>query len=84
MITVLYFARLREALGLSQEQITLADAEMTVAGLVQLLAARGEAWQQEFAGCRLVRAAVNQTLVADSATIKAGDEVAFFPPVTGG
>ncbi|NOT67715.1 MAG: molybdopterin converting factor subunit 1 [Methylophilaceae bacterium] len=84
MITVLYFARLREALGLSQEQIAVADGAMTVASLMQLLAARGAVWQQEFAGCRLVRAAVNQTLVADNATINAGDEVAFFPPVTGG
>lgn len=84
MISVFYFARLREALGLSQEQIILADGEITVAGLMQLLAARGEVWQQAFAGCHLIRAAVNQTLVADSATIKAGDEVAFFPPVTGG
>ncbi|HZV98392.1 MAG TPA: MoaD/ThiS family protein [Methylophilaceae bacterium] len=51
---------------------------------MQYLAARGEPWQQEFDGCRPLRAALNQTLVPNDAQIKAGDEVAFFPPVTGG
>jgi molybdopterin synthase sulfur carrier subunit len=84
MISVLYFARLRETLGLSSEQLDLSGNENTVASLKQQLATRGEVWQQEFAGCHLIRAAVNQTLVPDNAMIKAGDEVAFFPPVTGG
>lgn len=84
MVKVLYFARLREALGLSGEELNLPENVTTVASLMAQLAARGDVWQQEFDGCRAVRAAVNQTLVPNSAEIKAGDEVAFFPPVTGG
>lgn len=84
MIKVLYFARLRESLGLAGEELDLPPGMTTVAGLMTLLAARGEPWQQEFDGCRPLRAAVNQTLVPNSEPIKDGDEVAFFPPVTGG
>lgn len=83
MVKVLYFARLRESLGLSGEEMELVQG-VTVAGLMAQLAARGDAWGAEFDGSRLVRAAVNQTLVPNSTEINAGDEVAFFPPVTGG
>jgi len=84
MLKVLYFARLRESLGISAEEIALPGDVSNIAGLMGFLAARGGVWQQEFAGCRLVRAAVNQELVPDTAKIKSGDEIAFFPPVTGG
>lgn len=84
MLKVLYFARLREALGTSAEEIALPEGVSNVAGLMIWLAGRGGVWHQEFAGCRLVRAAVNQELVQDTAMIKPGDEIAFFPPVTGG
>ncbi len=83
MIKVLYFARLRESLGMSGEVIDM-HGELSVSGLMATLAQRGEQWQQEFDGCRPIRAAVNQTLVQNSAQIRDGDEVAFFPPVTGG
>ena len=83
MIKVLYFARLRETLGKAGEELDLPQGS-TVAGLMALLAARGEAWSQAFDGCQPLRAAVNQNLVKNSVTIKDGDEVAFFPPVTGG
>ncbi|HEY8354843.1 MAG TPA: molybdopterin converting factor subunit 1 [Methylophilaceae bacterium] len=83
MIRILYFARLREALGLAEESLEVRDG-LSVAELMVELAQRGGQWQQEFAGCRPLRAAVNQTLVANDAHIHAGDEVAFFPPVTGG
>ncbi|MBU3735817.1 MAG: molybdopterin converting factor subunit 1 [Methylobacterium sp.] len=83
-VNVLYFARLREALGLSQETLELPEGVCDIAGLMAWLAARGEAWQQEFAGCRPLRAALNQSLVTQSAGLAEGDEVAFFPPVTGG
>lgn len=82
-IRILYFARLRESLGLSGEEMPL-DQALSVQALMALLAARGGQWQQEFDGCRPLRAAVNQTLVANGTMIHAGDEVAFFPPVTGG
>ncbi|CAG0962718.1 Molybdopterin synthase sulfur carrier subunit [Methylophilaceae bacterium] len=83
MIKVLYFARLRESLGLSEESIDFGDGG-AVSDLMAELAHRGGKWQEEFDGCRPLRAAVNQTLVPNSASIRAGDEVAFFPPVTGG
>ena len=81
---ILYFARLREVLGTAGEEVDLPDGVSDVAGLMGWLASRGGSWQAEFAGCRLIRAAVNQELVPNAAALKAGDEVAFFPPVTGG
>jgi molybdopterin synthase sulfur carrier subunit len=83
-VRILYFARLREAVGSSAEDAALPDDVADVAQLMNWLAGRGGAWQQEFDGCRQLRAALNQELVPDSALVRAGDEVAFFPPVTGG
>ncbi len=84
MLKVLYFARLRESLGLAGEELPLPEGVDSVAALMAWLATRGGVWQREFAGKHLLRAAVNQDLVAETATIQPGDEVAFFPPVTGG
>lgn len=84
MITVLYFARLRESLGQSSEQIVLPATVRDLEGLRSLLAARGGAWQDELARDRRVRAAVNQAMARGDSPIVDGDEVAFFPPVTGG
>jgi molybdopterin synthase sulfur carrier subunit len=84
MIKLLFFARLREALGVSSEELALPGTVHSVADLKASLVARGGVWQSQFDGCVQIRAAVNQELVADSAEIRAGDEVAFFPPVTGG
>lgn len=83
-VKLLYFARLREALGMTGETLELPATVQTVSQLMAWLAARGGEWQAQFDGCRQIRAAVNQELVADAASIKPGDEVAFFPPVTGG
>lgn len=84
MITVLYFARLREALGTGSEQIALPPGVRDLGGLRALLIARGGAWAQELAEGRAVRTAVNQTMADRDAHVADGDEVAFFPPVTGG
>ena len=84
MITVLYFARLRESLGLSSEQIALPSTVRDLEGLRAMLVARGGAWAQELAGGGSVRAAVNQVMAVGDVPITDGDEVAFFPPVTGG
>jgi molybdopterin synthase sulfur carrier subunit len=83
-LKVLYFAALREQLGTSGEDIELPSGVATVAALRSHLIARGGAWQSALAEAKLVRAAVNQDMAKPSAAIKAGDEVAFFPPVTGG
>jgi sulfur-carrier protein len=81
--TVLYLARLREALGRGNEQIDLPDAS-TVANLVGSLRDRGGPWAIELAAGRAVRVAVNQEMADLAATLRDGDEVALFPPVTGG
>jgi sulfur-carrier protein len=84
MITLLYFARLKEALGTSREQIPLPGGALDLDGLRGLLVARGGVWAQEFSGPRAIRAAVNQDMARAETPVKDGDEVAFFPPVTGG
>ena len=84
MVTVLYFARLREALGTASEQIALPATVRDLEGLRALLVGRGGAWEQELAAGKPVRAAVNQAMAAGDVAVADGDEVAFFPPVTGG
>ena len=84
MITVLYFASLRETVGTSREQVALAGQGATVASLVESLRARDEPWSAAFAPGRTWRVAVNQQMASLATPVKPGDEVAFFPPVTGG
>ena len=84
MVTVIYFARLREALGTGSEQLALPGDVRDLAGLRSLLVARGGAWASELAGSQPVRAAVNQDMAQADTLIADGDEIAFFPPVTGG
>ncbi|BAO30268.1 molybdopterin converting factor subunit 1 [Sulfuritalea hydrogenivorans] len=83
MIKVLFFAGLRETLGKGSESLALPAGVGTVGALRDHLAARGEAWSA-LATMKNLRSAVNQQMVGPEAAIKAGDEVAFFPPVTGG
>ena len=82
-IKLLYFASLREALGSSGEELLLPGEVSNVASLKTYLAARGVAWQA-LTQSRSLRAAVNQQMAGPEAKIADGDEVAFFPPVTGG
>jgi molybdopterin synthase sulfur carrier subunit len=84
MITVLYFARLREAFGTASEQISLSAGVRDLESLRELLRSRGGAWAEELADGRPVRAAVNQDMARGETLITDGDEIAFFPPVTGG
>lgn len=83
MIKLLYFASLRENLGVAGESLDLPTDVATVGALRAHLAARGEAWQV-FATSKSLRAAVNQAMVGADAPVADGDEIAFFPPVTGG
>ena len=81
-VTVLYFARLREALGRNSEQVGLPAGRQTVASLRAYLRSRGGAWEAELAAEKPVRAAVNQDMAQADTPLAEGDEVAFFPPVT--
>jgi molybdopterin synthase sulfur carrier subunit len=82
-IKVLYFASLKEALGQGQEDVALPDPVVTVGALCIHLAGRGGEWNR-FVTSRNLRCAVNQEMAALDTPIQDGDEVAFFPPVTGG
>ena len=83
MLNVLYFASFRELLGQAQEQLP-SDNFKTVSCLLNALAERGEAWQQALAHNENLQIAVNHDVANRHTEIKAGDEIAFFPPVTGG
>jgi molybdopterin synthase sulfur carrier subunit len=83
MITLLYFARLRESLGLSSEQLELPAQVSDLRALIAWLEQRGDLWRQELSGST-VRMAINQNMASADTPVKDGDEIAFFPPVTGG
>ncbi len=84
MVTLLYFASLRERLGCSREQVPLPGAVSTVSTLIEQLRNRDPAWSEAFAPGQRWRVAVNQQMADLATPLKPGDEVAFFPPVTGG
>jgi len=83
-VTVRFFASVKEQLGKELEEIEVPPGISTVGGLRAYLRARGGPWAEVLAESRRVTAAVNLDMVKPSAAIKPGDEVAFFPPVTGG
>ncbi len=82
-VQVRYFARLREALQCDMESVALEDGR-TVADLVALLRARGGIWSEALSENRTLKVAVNQQLVSFDTLLQNHDEVALFPPVTGG
>jgi molybdopterin synthase sulfur carrier subunit len=79
-----FFASLREALGVAQEEITIPDTVKTIANLRTHLIERGSPWAEVLAENKLLRCALNQVMVDASTPLKENAEVAFFPPVTGG
>lgn len=83
-VRVVYLARLREAFGMAGEALTLADGEPTVAAVLDALRARGGPWTIELKAGRAFRVAVNHELADGPTVVHDGDEVALFPPVTGG
>ena len=83
-VKLLYFAALREQLGTPGEEIELPAGVGTLAALRSHLRGRGGAWELALADGKLVRTALNQDMAPPTAVLNAGDEVAFFPPVTGG
>ena len=83
-LSVLYFARLRDAIGRPAEDIEVPASVTTVGELRAWLAQRGVAWSAAFAEVRPIRAAMDQAMAGDATRLREGAEVAFFPPVTGG
>jgi len=83
MIQLLYFASLREKLGSAGESIELPAAVADVAGVLAHLAGRGGEWAT-LPSVKNLKCAVNQEMARSNTPVKEGDEIAFFPPVTGG
>ena len=83
MILINYFASYRDRLNLGGEKIPASDALSTVEDVRKMLIARGELWRDVLGGANLM-CAVNQELCATDQAIEDFDEIAFFPPVTGG
>ena len=81
---LLYFAWLRVKIGKAEEQLDLPPGVATVAALLDWLKSRGPGFAEALADPRIVRVAVNQEYVGWDHPVRPGDEVALFPPVTGG
>lgn len=85
MIKILYFARLREQLGAASEEIPPTADLATVGDILAWLRRRGSPWSEVLAAeGETVLAAVNQDMARPETPVRDGDEIAFFPPVTGG
>ena len=83
-IKILYFARIKESVNYSTEDVLLPSSVESISDLKEYLAQRGDVWADLFSTQQIIRAAINHELVDNIAPIHDGDEVAFFPPVTGG
>ena len=81
---LVYFAWVRERIGLEEERITLPASVRDVAGLISWLRTRGPAYAKALEKAEAIRIAVNQVHVKPDHPVRDADEVALFPPVTGG
>lgn len=83
-INLRFFASVREALGVSNETITVPPDVTTLGAVRTLLVARGGVWADTLGDGRTLRMAFKQVMCAPETLLEDGGEVAFFPPVTGG
>jgi sulfur-carrier protein len=83
-VKLLYFAWLKQKIGTDAEEITLPDDVNDVAGVIAWLKTRGDKYATALKDDAVVRVAVNQTYAKPDTPVSDGDEVALFPPVTGG
>ncbi|MFM7027487.1 MAG: molybdopterin converting factor subunit 1 [Chakrabartia sp.] len=83
-VHILYFARVREQIGLADEMVDLPPEVRTLADLADFLARRSPSHQEAFADRRHLRAALDQQMADFDTPLGAAREIAFFPPVTGG
>ena len=81
---LLYFAWLRARIGQAEEELALPAEVRDVAGLLEWLRGRGGAYAEALRDLSVIRVAVNQDYVGPDHPIRDGDEIALFPPVTGG
>lgn len=81
---ILYFAWVRQKVGIAEEAVSPPAEVRDVAGLVDWLSARSPGHAAAFAQPKQIRAAVNQEFAGPDSLVAANDEIAFFPPVTGG
>jgi len=83
-VRLLYFAWLRARIGRGEEELDLPPQVRDVAGLLAHLQSRGGRYAEALADLSVVKVAVNQDYVGREHPVRQGDEVALFPPVTGG
>jgi molybdopterin synthase sulfur carrier subunit len=83
-VKLLYFAWVRQKVGRGEEEMALPAGVKTVADLIAHLHGHGGGYADAFADTKRIRAAVNQEHVGFDASVRDEDEIAFFPPVTGG
>jgi len=81
---LLYFAWLRDRIGLAEEEVTPPPGTDTIDGLIDWLVGRGEGYGRAFENRDIIRTAVNQDFASGQTAVGDDDEVAFFPPITGG
>jgi sulfur-carrier protein len=83
-VTILYFAWVKEKVGVSEETVTPPPSVVTVSSLMDWLANQSTGHHAAFADRKFIKSAVDQIHVDHSARVDTASEVAFFPPVTGG
>jgi len=84
VVRLLYFAWLRERIGCAEEEVALPPQVETIGALLAWLRSRGAPYDAALAESARVRSAINQDFAAPDARFAAGDEIALFPPITGG